>query len=510
MLLSNAGIEPEDVEDNYFDNLTGEEWFAPYANKAVEIGLIEISYQNPTFNGHSYITKGEAATLMMKWGGIATPLYLDEDNWNIEYKDVVSGHIYASAIKKAMDLEIIYAEDENYFGTYKKLTRGDAALAIYNMESYTLTDAYMETIADQIREGLDLPLILIMEDVYNKLLTEHYDYDDLEGEDLMYEAIKGMTDAVGDKYTVFMDPGEAESFFDNLSGEMKGIGAYVYQDDNGDIIITGFVEGAPAEDSGLQINDIIKKVNGESVEGLDLDTVIGMIKGEEGTEVDITISRTEGITTRYSTYSIARADFIIPYITTEILEDNILYYELISFGENTGIEFEELTEEAFANNDIEGIILDLRNNGGGYVNTTAQILDNFIPKGNIEFVISDTSMSTMYISTGPGDLINYPIVVLINGASASASEITASSLQAYGYATIMGTQSYGKGSAQDLYNYYNGSSLKITTSHWKTPAWEDLDGIGVTPDIITEDDSDTTDVDEALEDAIDQVQSMMD
>ena len=105
--------------------------------------------------------------------------------------------------------------------------------------------------------------------------------------------------------------------------------------------------------------------------------------------------------------------------------------------------------------------------------------------------------------------MDYPTVILINGYSASASEITASSLQAYGYATIMGTQSFGKGSAQDIYNYYDGSSLKITTSHWQTPTWKDLNGIGVTPDIMTEDDP-TTEEDEALEDAINEIMTMMD
>ncbi|OIP81951.1 hypothetical protein COW94_02160 [Candidatus Peregrinibacteria bacterium CG22_combo_CG10-13_8_21_14_all_44_10] len=509
MLLANSGFQPEEDQINYFGDLTGDEWYAPYANKAAELGLIDTSGEHPEFNGGNSLTKAEAAKFILRWGGIASALYIDEEEWNLDYNDISPTHIYAPYVKKVVDLGIIAPENTKYFGTYKKLSRGQAALAIYNMEAYTLTDAYMEIVASQIRDDLDVPLILILEDVYNRLTSEYYSSEDIYGEDLIYEAIKGMTEAAGDQYTVFMDPTESESFYNNLSGEMKGIGAYVHQNDAGTILITGFVDDSPAASSNLQVNDIIVKVNGAEIEGMDLETVIGLIKGEDGTDVDITISRTENGKTRYSTYTITRADFVIPYITTEVLEDNILYYNLLSFGENTGDEFAELTKEVLESSDISGIILDLRNNGGGYVNTTAQILDHFLPHGSIEFMISGTNINTMYISNGPGELMDYPTVILINGYSASASEITASSLQAYGYATIMGTQSFGKGSAQDIYNYYDGSSLKITTSHWQTPTWKDLNGIGVTPDIMTEDDP-TTEEDEALEDAINEIMTMMD
>ncbi len=507
MLLANAGIDIEDVDTNYFDDLTGDEWYAPYANKAVEIGLIDVNPSNPNFNGQKSVTRAEATKLLLKWGGIATPMYITEEDWTLSYRDVANNHMYAPYIQKSLELDIMPAYNEHYFGTYRKLSRSDAALAIYNLDSYTLTDAYIQAVADEIRAGFDVPLILMLEDIYSRIMGEYYG-EDVDGEELMYETIKGMVEAVGDSYTVFMEPSESETFYDNLSGDFKGIGIYVEQEDDGTIVITEVIEGTPAEEAGLEDNDTILAVDDVDVEGMTLEEVIAMIKGEEGTEVELTIWRSSAMESRKLRVTVERAEITIPYITAEILEDNILYYDLLSFGETTGTEFVELTQSAMDDGDFEGILLDMRNNGGGYIYTAIQILSQFVPENETLFVISYTDLNTIYISEGPGTLSEYPIVVLINENSASASEIVASALQEYGYGEIMGTVSFGKGSAQDVYDYYEGSTLKITTSHWLTPNWIDLDQIGVTPDISVEDDNETS-ADEQLDAAIEKLQEMM-
>ncbi len=508
ILLANSGVETDNVEKNYFKDLTGDEWYAPYANKAVEIGLIDLPSKDSVFEGNKYVTKVDAAKILLRWSGLGTPLFVKKDDWQYSYKDISYDNLYAPQIKMALDLNILQPYDDYYFGTYRKMTRGETALAIYNMDSYTLTGAYLQAIAEEIRDGMDIPLILILDDVYTRLTNELYN-GDIDGETIMYEAIKSMVSAAGDPYTVFMDPSEAEGFFNSLSGDFKGIGVYLEQEDDGSIIITGVIEGAPAETAGFMAGDQILAVDDTDITGMTIDEVISLIQGEDGTQVKIRVKRQESsMQSTEKNITVTRGSFEIQYISTDMLENNILYYEILSFGENTGEEFEQLTEEALAGNNVEGIIIDLRNNGGGYVNTTIEILNHFISENDILFIISSNEHNTIYISEGPGELSAYPIVILINEYSASASEIMASCLQEYGYAEIMGTTSYGKGSAQDLYEYYEGSSLKITTSHWKTPNWTDINGIGVIPDIEVQNNEDTT-ADEQLNAAINKVKEMI-
>ncbi|KKT20326.1 MAG: hypothetical protein UW03_C0006G0061 [Candidatus Peregrinibacteria bacterium GW2011_GWA2_43_8] len=181
---------------------------------------------------------------------------------------------------------------------------------------------------------------------------------------------------------------------------------------------------------------------------------------------------------------------------------------MASFGEFTGLDFEELTTDMLEDYDVEGVIVDLRDNGGGYLTTCADIMSHFITDDGEIMIIKTNYDETTYYSEGPADLNGLPLIILVNGNSASASEIMAAVLQEYDQATIIGTQSYGKGSAQDVVTYYDGSSLKITIAHWLTPGGQDLNGIGVTPDIEIED-AVTSDDDEQLEKAVEELKEMM-
>ncbi len=509
MLLTDSGFDPKGQKDtdNQFDDLKGDEWYASYANKAAKIGLIELSGEPDNFYADRPITKGEAVKIMMEWAGIPIPMYIDEGDFDLPYKDTSYTNIYAPYIEMALTIGLMEPYNENYFGTYKKITRAESAQLIYLFDSFAVTDAYLESIADTIRANLEIPFLLVLEDVYTRLTEDYYE-GELDGEELMYAAIEGMVNAIGDVNTVYFLPDAAESFTQVLSGNFEGIGVYLQTNEDGTIEIMQVIEGGPAEKAGFLAGDIILEVDEVSTEGLNVEEVANLIKGEVGTEVKIKIYREDSDSSETKAITVTRAEFEVEYISAEIMNRNIIYYDLASFGEFTGIDFEELTTDMLEDYDIKGVIIDLRDNGGGYLTTCVDIMSHFIKEGEEVMTIKTNYEETAYYSEGPADLNDLPLIILVNDNSASASEIMAAVLQEYDQATIVGIQSYGKGSAQDVISYYDGSSLKITTAHWLTPEGKDINGIGVTPDIEIED-TITSDDDEQLEKAVEELKEMM-
>jgi len=511
MLLTDSGYDPKGQKntlDNQFDDLKGDEWYASYANKAAQLGLIDLSGEPDNFYADRPITRGEAVKIMMEWGGIPIPMYIDEGDFNLSYKDTSYTNIYSPYIEMALSIDLMEPYNENYFGTYKKITRAEAAELIYLFDSFAVTDAYLESIADQIRANMDIPFLLILEDVYTRL-TEDYYGGGLNGEELMYSAIEGMVNSIEDVNTTYFLPDAAESFTQVLSGSFQGIGVYLQTNEDGTIEIMQVIEGGPAEEAGFLAGDVILAVDNVSTDGLNIEEVANMIRGDVGTEVEITIHRENSSSGETKTITVERAAFEVKYVSAEMINRNILYFDLASFGEFTGEEFEELTTEMLEDNDVEGVIVDLRDNGGGYVTTCIDILSHFVAEGEAVMTIKTNYGETTYYSEGPSDLKNLPLMILVNDNSASASEIMAAVLQEYDQATIVGTQSFGKGSAQDVVSYYDGSSLKITTAHWLTPEGKDLNGIGVTPDIEIEDAVTSSD-DEPLKKAIEELKEIID
>lgn len=509
MLLADAGFKPEDTSDqNHFTDITGEEWYASYANKAAELGLIKVTSTNKTFNAEKEMTKGETAKLIMTWGGFATPMYLDKDDMTTSYKDLTYKNIYAPYIELALSLGIMNAKDENYFGTQKKITRGEVADMLYNFDGYLVTDEYVDYLTYNNIDIVNIPYVDILTDVYTKL-TDNYYGGNLDEEQLMYGAIEGMVNTIGDVHTIYSEPIEAESLLNTLSGTYVGIGTYLNQEDNGDIIITETIENSPAEEKELQTNDIIRAVDNTSTEGKSVEDVSTMIRGEEGTNVILTIERMVRGNPETFEITLTRSAITIQYIHTEILENKFLYCKIDYFSDTIREDFEIAVNTELSEHKIKGLIIDLRNNPGGYVDTTTGIMSHFITEDYYEVIIHYNNSNTIYLSEGPAELAEYPTVILMNKNSASASEIMAAALQEYGLATIVGTQSFGKGTVQELYYYYDGSSLKYTVAHWLTPSGTDINGIGVTPDIIIEDDTETDD-DEQLEKAVDTIEKMID
>ncbi len=294
-------------------------------------------------------------------------------------------------------------------------------------------------------------------------------------------AKKGLTAALGDPYTVYMDSTEATSFNDSLHGNVgSGIGVEMGLRD-GYVRVLRTLPGNPAEKAGLLAGDIFYKVNGEPVYSLSTDEISQKVRGETGSEVTITVVR-DG---EEKTFTMAREEInnVSAYVT---YDGPTAIITVTRFDNDTGTEIQKMATE-FKDKGIEKVILDLRGNGGGYVSAARDLLSLWLDNQNI---VTQKSLhfgnSTTNTSSGKDILKDMETVVLVDGSSASASEIVAGALQDYGKATLVGETTYGKGVVQNLYDLSGDTILKVTTAEWFTPNGRTISGSGITPDIVIE------------------------
>ena len=331
----------------------------------------------------------------------------------------------------------------------------------------------------------------------------HAEYVDQPVDDtlLMQGAISGMMDSLGDPHTSYMNPDEYEIINTDLEGTYEGIGAWV--DTTGDYLtIISPMTDSPAEKAGLQPGDQVIAVNGKDVTGIDSNIVLKDVKGPEGSDVVLTILRDEE---EPFDVTITRHKIDVPSVEGEMLDDNIAYIQLTTYGVTTPEELHSTLDSLLENNP-EGLILDLRNNGGGYLDSAIEIISEFIDKGNVVMYeeMGDGSRKTYKAKSG-GLATEMPLVVLINQGSASASEITAGAIQDYNRGTLVGDVSYGKGSVQiwtPLTN--NQGAVRVTVARWLTPDERQINQVGVTPDITVEytEDDYTNEIDPQLDKAV--------
>jgi len=300
---------------------------------------------------------------------------------------------------------------------------------------------------------------------------------------LMRGAIRGMMEAVGDKQTFYMDPVVYETETSALSGEYEGIGAFV--DTTGEYLsIISPIEGSPAEAAGLKPGDLIIAIDGVDMTGTAPEEARQKVIGPAGTTVTLSVAR-EGQEEPLE-FIITRAKITIPSVTGKMLENDIAYIDINQFGDKTTSELNTTLEELLPQNP-KGIIIDLRNNGGGYLQTSIEVASEFIDKGVILYEQYGDGTRDTYNALGNGRATDLPIVVLVNEGSASASEILAGALQDYERAKLVGVISYGKGSVQQWIplSGENGAA-RVTIARWLTPDERLIDGVGLTPDFIVE------------------------
>ena len=318
--------------------------------------------------------------------------------------------------------------------------------------------------------------------VLKQLIDQHYYKADEVTDGQLEEGIyKGLLESLDDPYSVYYTPDEVEKLNETISGTYTGIGAYVSKDaSTGCPKIAGVISGAPAETAGLQTDDILLEADGESLQDLDLDMAVSRIRGEKGTTVHLTISR-DG---KKQEVDVMREEVHSETAAGEMLEDGIGYLQIAEFDDVTPDQFTEELKK-LQDQGMEGLILDLRNNPGGTVDAVTSIAQYLIPEGLVFYMQYPDGSRKEYKADGT-DWINLPIAVLVNGNSASASEILSSAIQDSGAGTIIGTQTYGKGVVQTVYSLQDGTEVKLTISEYFTRNGHEINKIGVTPDQTVE------------------------
>jgi len=316
-----------------------------------------------------------------------------------------------------------------------------------------------------------------------RLLIKHYiSSENLDQRAMVYGAVGGLTRAVGDPYTTFMTPVENKEFHQSLQGKLEGIGAELTMR-NEQVVVVVPLKGSPAEEAGLEPEDVILKVDDVDIAGETLNQVVDRIRGPQGTSVTLTILR-EG-ENDLLTLSILRARITIPSTQQELKltgSGTLGYIQLNQFGDGTVGEVREALRALRAENP-KGIILDVRSNGGGYLEGAVEIASMFLSQGKVVTVERrDGEPTNHYVSGRPSDP-TIPLAILINEGSASASEILAGALQDSDRAKVIGKQSFGKGTVQEVFDLPGNASVRITIAKWLTPLGHDLGSAGVTPDI---------------------------
>lgn len=319
--------------------------------------------------------------------------------------------------------------------------------------------------------------------VWDLLKGKYVNRTDLDAQQMVYGAIKGMVKATGDPYTTFFDPKETTSFSEGLEGSFEGIGAELGIKDE-ILTVIAPLEDTPAQKSGLRSGDKILKIGDKNTSDMTIDEAVDLIRGKKGTEVKLTVLHAGDQETRDIT--ILRDTIEIKSVKVEFLDANIAEIKIIKFGEETTKEFDLAMNQVLAKGSA-GIILDLRNNPGGFLDKSVDIASRLIPKGEVVVMEEDQDGKRDSLYTRGGDRLSaFPVVVLINEGSASASEILAGALRDDREITLIGKKSFGKGSVQELMDLPGSASIKITVAKWLTPNGDYIMEKGIIPDIEVE------------------------
>ena len=313
---------------------------------------------------------------------------------------------------------------------------------------------------------------------WDTLTAQYVDKDKLNEKKMFYGAIRGMVASLGDPYTVFMDPKIAQDFSDELAGTFEGIGAEIGIKDE-TITVIAPLPDMPAEKAGLKAGDKIMAIDKEPTVGMSVDEAVYRIRGARDTSVVLSVWR-DGFE-EVKDFTITRGIITVKSIKTELRADNIFVIQITNFNEDTQRLFGEAASEAI-NKNPAGIILDLRNNPGGFLDTAIEVASEWVEDGIIVTEKYSDDKKIEHLARGRSRLKTYPTVVLVNEGSASASEIVAGALQDYGLGTIVGQKTFGKGSVQTLTDFSDGSSIKITVAKWLTPNGRSINDEGVIPD----------------------------
>lgn len=514
MVWNAAGYRPEKNDS------PGNSKYAPYVKKSIESGVWK---KGETFLQNERVTRIEALKTVFTILGIGLTRAFEKKE--VTFKDLQNNNEWAPLGKTALEFGIW--SSKRMFNPKQKVTRGELAYFLYKVISHLEQDATGN--APQL-EIIQIPIsgtqssfvtnneFAILEDVWNRIHDKFVFRDRIDDKKLIQGAIDGMVKKLNDKYTVFQEPSAAKTFSESLTGEFDGIGISIDLIE-GRVRIVSPIKGTPANDAGLKANDIILEVDKKSVAGLTLSEVSNLVKGKPGTSVELVIERE----TKKKTFSVMRKRIKLDAVTSE-MKGTVGYILIRNFTESSGIDFGREVKEILEKNPTS-IIIDLRDNPGGYLDASLLMLDYILPaKTRLaslifakretaeEFLRESANMAgraevdpikpeIIFYAIGNSELANLPIKVLINGGSASASEIMAASLKENNHATLIGEKSFGKGTVQEVTDFADGSIYKQTIGRWQTPHENNLTGSPIEPDVKVVDDPKTV-KDEVLEYAL--------
>ena len=327
----------------------------------------------------------------------------------------------------------------------------------------------------------------LLKKAWDQVTTNYVDQDKIDKEKMTYGAVSGMVDAIGDPYTEFFNPEESKKLQEDLAGSFEGIGLQLGVK-NKQITVISPIKGTPAERAGLRPGDLILAVDKKPTADLSIDEVVSMIRGPKGTKVVLTITRKSSDGTK--DVEIIRDIITVPSMAWDIKETpngkKIAHIALYQFSDTAYQDFKNAAFDIL-NSGVSGIILDMRNNPGGLVNQATNIAGWFLDRGDLILIEQDKDgEKTEFKSNGPSNFVSYPLVVLINEGSASASEILAGALKDDRKTLMIGETSFGKGTVQKIVDFDDGSSLKVTIAKWFTPSGERIQDTGIEPDIKVE------------------------
>lgn len=317
-------------------------------------------------------------------------------------------------------------------------------------------------------------------DVIQSYLDKYYvdELDEAQVEEMLYA---GMMAGVGDRYTYYLTKENLSQYMENTNGNFDGIGIEVYGTQEGEVVVSSVMAGQPAEAAGMKAGDVIIGVDGEDMRGKLLSDVAAKIRGKEGTEVTVQVLRRS--TGETLEFTIERTTVVVESVSCRMLEDDIGYISISGFKENTYPQFREALEE-LQKDGMEGLMLDLRDNPGGLVRSVYEIGEELLPEGTMVYTLDKNEKRNDLKCDGK--YLDIPLVVLVNGNSASASEIFAGAVKDLERGTLIGTQTFGKGLVQRLFTLPDGSGLNITIQKYYTPKGTSIHGVGIEPDEVVE------------------------
>lgn len=308
--------------------------------------------------------------------------------------------------------------------------------------------------------------------------------EEVDKEQLQEGLYKGLLESLNDPYSVYYNKEEFAEMMEDTSGTFEGIGVYLLQDpDTKDLLVLQPIKNSPAEKAGMKADDQIVEVDGEDIIGQDINLVVSKMRGPKGTTVNVGVKRSGS--DEIIRFDLVRDEINATTVDYKMEEDKIGYIAIAEFADDTANQFNEAYDD-LVKQGMKALIIDLRSNGGGYVDTAVKVADKLIKEGDILTVRDKNGLSYKYEDNGDENYMTVPCVLLVDGNTASASEILTGALRDHDLVTIIGTKTFGKGITQIIAPLDDGSGVKITNSKYFTPDGEDIHGIGIEPDILVE------------------------